>query len=127
VAAFLLAFQALVLPLCAASLLGIDHALGFDLATLSTEPAGLAFFLRPPVLPWILGALGLLSLVGAYLCVSRRGLPMIFGIAASWLALLVVAVAAGNSPTLLFWPALTIALLWVGRSWFDSPSEGRGQ
>jgi hypothetical protein len=119
VAAFLLALHAFALPVCAAYFLGLDHALGFDLSKMQTDPPGLAFFTRPPILPWVLGPLALLSLAAVWFCSELRQFWFVMAVALAWLAFMVVAVASGVDLAAILEALLIVALLVSGRSAFS--------
>jgi hypothetical protein len=81
---------------------------------------GSRYTLGPPTFPWVVGAVGALSVVAAWFAYDGRRFAFVLAVALGWVALGLAAIAAGFGEGLLVQRTICALLLLTCRSWFRS-------
>lgn len=89
-----------------------------DMSTAGVEIFGSSYAFDTPLFPWVLGALGGLSVAAAWSAAQLRRFPFVMGVALVWLALAIGVIATGSGPGLLVERVILIAALLKGRHAF---------
>lgn len=114
----MLAVNVCLLPLPLAYLVGLGDSEGIDLWQTATEPSWLAFFVRPPFVPWPAAALAVASALAVWLCSERRYLGVILSVSLAWLGIVIMSLTRGAPPLLVLHPIVIFVLIWRSRHAF---------